>query len=259
MACKRPNMQQLPRSYKRCVKAPPGRCLVSCDWAALHLRIVAGVAPEPAFAEAFKTGEDLHRRTAKLLTGKDDPSKEDRQKAKGANFGFIYGLGTATFQARCKSAYNLEVSIEEATAFRDKFRRAYLGVRAWQLKQRNNEAITIRIPSGRRCNNVMFLPKQTSYTAMMIEADCLRAALALVWQCRDEVPGAFPVLATHDAVCVECDESDARKVMDWLAGIMNEAAQPFLGDVPSAVGASAGTTWGGEEIIKETVYPRGQS
>ena len=36
--------------------------------------------------------------------------------------------------------------------------------------------------------------------------------LALLYERRDECPGAVPILAVHDEIVVECDEGEAEKV-----------------------------------------------
>jgi hypothetical protein len=45
-------------------------------------------------------------------------------------------------------------------------------------------------------------------------------ALALLWERRDECPGAVPVLVVHDEIVVECNEEDAEKVAAWLEKAM---------------------------------------
>jgi DNA polymerase I-like protein with 3'-5' exonuclease and polymerase domains len=44
-------------------------------------------------------------------------------------------------------------------------------------------------------------------------ADRLKLALALLWERRDECPGAFPVLVCHDEVVVECDAEQAAEIV----------------------------------------------
>src|SRR5262249_45592395 len=81
MSCTAPNLQNLPRdrSYRRCFIAPPGKALVRADWSQLHLRIIAGVAPEPAMGEAFCGDTDIHTLTARRLTGRVEVTKQQRQ------------------------------------------------------------------------------------------------------------------------------------------------------------------------------------
>jgi DNA polymerase-1 len=71
MSCSNPNMQQIPRdpAYRRCIQAPPGRVLVKADYSQIELRIAAKVTGDAAMLEAYRTGEDLHTRTARQVLG----------------------------------------------------------------------------------------------------------------------------------------------------------------------------------------------
>jgi DNA polymerase-1 len=53
-------------------------------------------------------------------------------------------------------------------------------------------------------------------------ADGLKLALALLWERRDECPGAIPVLVCHDEVVVECDAEQAAAAKAWLERAMIE-------------------------------------
>jgi DNA polymerase-1 len=257
MSCSGPNMQQLPRGeVRRCVVAPPGRALVKADWSQLHLRIIAGVAPEPAMQAAFRDGQDLHTLTARRLTGKEEVSKEERQRAKAAAFGLCYGMGAERFRAYALADYGLDLSAAEAASLRRGFFRAYPGLRSWHRRQPEG-AVTVKAPSGRACRGVKKFSDKLAYAILLLEADCLKTALALLWERRGQAPGAFPVLACHDELVVECDLEQADRVEEWLVAIMLEAAVPFLAPVPVEVCASIGTTWGGGEVRPEKTHRRG--
>jgi DNA polymerase-1 len=254
MSCSVPNLQQLPRGdCRRCIVAPPGRALVKADWSQLHLRIIAGVAPEPAMQAAFRQGLDLHTVTARRLTGKEEESNEERQRAKAAAFGLCYGMGAERFRASARSDYGLELTSGEATRLRRKFFSAYPGLRSWHRRQPEGETV-VKSPSGRVCCRVRQFSDKLAYAILLVEADCLKTALALLGERRDQVPGASLVLACHDELVVECDREQAERVETWLVGIMLEAAAPYLAPVPVELCASIGTTWGGSELRAERTY-----
>ncbi len=48
----------------------------------------------------------------------------------------------------------------------------------------------------------------------------MKLALALLWDRKDECPGAVPVLVCHDEVVVECDAEQAADVKAWLEKAM---------------------------------------
>ena len=95
MACKEPNLQNLPRDvrYRRCFAAPPGRVLVKADYSQIELRIACKVARERVMLDAYRKGVDLHTQTARLILGVETPTKEQRQLAKSLNFGLLFGMG----------------------------------------------------------------------------------------------------------------------------------------------------------------------
>jgi DNA polymerase-1 len=112
MACKAPNLQNLPRDprYRNCVVAPPGRVLVKADYSQIELRIAARVAGETRMIEAYRAGQDLHTLTARMVLGKEDVSKEERQLAKALNFGLLYGMGARRFRENARAEYGLDLT-----------------------------------------------------------------------------------------------------------------------------------------------------
>jgi hypothetical protein len=77
-------------------------------------------------------------------------------------------------------------------------------------------------------------------------ADGVKAALALLWERRGEVPGAFPVLVVHDEVVVECDEGQAGAAAAWLKQAMLDGLAPLLEPVPVEVEVRTAPSWGGD-------------
>ena len=61
-------------------------------------------------------------------------------------------------------------------------------------------------------------------------ADGLKLARALLWERRDECPGAVPVLVCHDEIVVEYDESDAKKGEVWLKKALEDGMDEVLNE-----------------------------
>jgi DNA polymerase-1 len=59
--------------------------------------------------------------------------------------------------------------------------------------------------------------------------DCLKLALALPYERRDECPGAVPILAVHDEIVVECGAEAAPEVARWLGDTLRKAVADVLG------------------------------
>jgi DNA polymerase-1 len=252
MSCSDPNMQQLPRGeYRRCIVAPPGRVLVKGDYSQVELRIAAKVADEQRMIEAYRNGEDLHVLTAARLLGKPpgQVTEEDRQVAKSANFGLLYGMGTAGYRIYARSNYGLNLSEEEAAGYRRAFFETYPGLLAWHRSagRSGKAAVDTRTLTDRRRLNVARFTEKLNTPVQGTGADGIKLALALLWERRDQCPGAFPVLAVHDEIVVECDQADADKVGVWLRQAMLDGMAPLIDPVPVEVKVSEpARTWGGE-------------
>ena len=95
-----PNLQNIPvrtplgREIRGAFTTDPGWVLVSCDYSQVELRILAHISGEPALADAFRRGEDVHRATAAEVFGMApaDVDRTTRDRAKAVNFGIVYGI-----------------------------------------------------------------------------------------------------------------------------------------------------------------------
>jgi DNA polymerase-1 len=79
-------------------------------------------------------------------------------------------------------------------------------------------------------------------------ADGLKLALSLLWERRDECPGAVPIIVCHDEVVVECDTEQAEDAKVWLEKAMIEGMATVLngtdkGYVPVKVEAQIARSW----------------
>lgn len=66
----------------------------SADYSQVELRIMASLSGDENMIEAFNSGQDIHAATAAKIYKKpiEEVTKEERRKAKSANFGIIYGI-----------------------------------------------------------------------------------------------------------------------------------------------------------------------
>jgi DNA polymerase-1 len=249
MACRSPNLQNLPRAgrYRACFVAPPGRLLVKADYSQIELRIAAKVTNERAMLEAYGKGEDLHTRTARLLLGKEDVTREDRQVAKSANFGLLYGMGAKRYREYAATNYGLQLSEEQAADYRRLFFEAYPGLARWHRDtgRTGDRAVETRTLTGRRRAGVTRFAEKLNTPVQGTGADGLKRALALLWERRGDCPGAFPVLAVHDEIVVECDQEQADPAAAWLKQAMRDGMEDLIAPVPVEVELKAGRTWGG--------------
>ena len=97
-----PNLQNIPvrnEDGKEIRKAfiPEDGCeFFSADYSQIELRIMAHLSQDPHMIEAFQKEQDIHAATAAKIykTDLEHVSREQRSKAKTANFGIIYGIST---------------------------------------------------------------------------------------------------------------------------------------------------------------------
>jgi DNA polymerase I len=254
MSCAEPNMQNIPsksrlRELRTCVVAPEGRVLVVADYSQIELRVAAKVAGEEAMLEAYREDKDLHTMTARSITGKEEVSEEERKLAKAANFGLLYGQGAEGLRKYARNSYGVEMSLSQAERYRERFFKAYPAIRSWHRKEgksfgsRDNAARSL---TG-RMRRVGRFTEKINHPVQGAAADGMKMALALLWERRDECPGAVPILAVHDEIVAECDEEDAEKVEGWLKKAMVEGMDAVVNvtepQVPIEVETSVSQTW----------------
>ena len=95
-----PNLQNLPirsergQLIRRAVIADEGCMIVSADYSQIELRLMAHMSQDEHLLSAFRKGQDVHAATAAKIFHKaiEDVTKEERRRAKTANFGIIYGI-----------------------------------------------------------------------------------------------------------------------------------------------------------------------
>lgn len=134
LSASEPNLQNIPirteegRAIRNAFVAEgAGGLLVSFDYSQIELRLMAHLSGDPVLAEAFRTGEDVHRTTAAKLFGvpPDEVTPAQRAQAKIVNFGVLYGMGPV------RLARELNLSRALATAFIEEYKRTLSGVAAY--------------------------------------------------------------------------------------------------------------------------------
>ena len=95
-----PNLQNIPvrgeegKEIRKAFVPEPGCEFFSADYSQIELRIMAHLSGDPHMIEAFREGHDIHAATAAKIYKKaiEEVTREERGKAKTANFGIIYGI-----------------------------------------------------------------------------------------------------------------------------------------------------------------------
>jgi DNA polymerase-1 len=250
MSCSDPNLQQVPRdrAVRAVFAAPAGRALVIADYGQVELRIAAAMAGETRMLDAFAQGRDLHRQTASLLTGKEPEAvtAEERQLAKAANFGLVYAMGARGLQRLARTGYGIPLTLEEATALRERFFAAYPGLVSWHRRtlEEAQRGRVLRTASGRvfRLDGDVRAAEAYNLPVQGTGADILKAALGRLWGPLGEAD-AHLVGTVHDEVLVECPADVAEDVRDLVASEMRDAAEALVAGVPFTVEAHVAASW----------------
>lgn len=95
-----PNLQNIPvrgddgKEIRKAFIPEPGCSFFSADYSQIELRIMAHLSGDKHMIEAFLEGDDIHASTAAKIYHKPiaDVTRDERRKAKTANFGIIYGI-----------------------------------------------------------------------------------------------------------------------------------------------------------------------
>ena len=250
MSCIKPNNQQIPRDkqFRSCVEAPEGWLLVDADFGQMELRLAAAVAKDERMTVAFQAGEDPHTVTAEAIGC-------DRQTAKSANFGLLYGSGPAGLR-NYAGGMGITMTQERAAQIRDEWLGAFQGVAEWQ---RSNAAAAdrtkydkwaeTRIPlSGMRRylqGDMNRLTVRCNTPIQGAGAAILKCALGNLWP-KVKAAGEDTVriaAAVHDEILLLVRESAAEEWAATLKQVMEEAEAKWLGEIPALAEVSVGKTW----------------
>jgi len=134
ISSKEPNLQNIPvrtqegREIRRLfLPSTPERKLVSADYSQIELRILASISDDAVMQEAFRSGIDIHTRTASEVfeVSLDQVTSEMRRSAKAVNFGIVYGISDFGL------ARNLDIPVKRAAEYIRRYFERFPGVRAY--------------------------------------------------------------------------------------------------------------------------------
>ena len=255
-----PNLQNIPirsevgRRIRRAFIAKPGHLLVAADYSQIELRILAHYSEDPAFLDAFRSGQDIHLRTAAEVFQLPPASvtAEHRRIAKAINFGLVFG------QSDFGLAQVLRIPRAQAREYIDSYIRPYAGVRAYMERaiadaRASGESGTLLgrrrpLPEIRaaRAQDRGYAERIARNTPIQgSAADLLKLAMIKV---EDAIatPGspaaeAALLLTVHDELVFEVPEAGITAFSAWIKAVM-ETVYPLK--VPLVVDVAAGPTWG---------------
>jgi DNA polymerase-1 len=255
-----PNLQNIPirtelgREIRRAFVAPPGHVLISADYSQIELRVLAHLANEEALVDAFRTGEDIHDRTALKVFGPESglDRYELRRRAKIINYALLYGKTAFTL------AKDIGVSKEAAQEFIDAYFAGYPSVRGFidrTLAEARASGV-VRTMTGRRRlvpelqskNGMIRNAAERETVNMPIQgtaADILKKAMIDVHAALRQRNAGRPapsrmILTVHDELLFEAPDAEAEEVAALVQTVMQDA---ITLNVPLTVDVGIGKNW----------------
>lgn len=247
-----PNLQQVNRGvdFRSKFVAAPGYQLVVADFSQVELRVAAELSGEERMLDAYRAGRDLHTETAALIAKVpfEEVTKKQRQSAKVANFGLLYGAGPATLRKQAIAQYGMDMPMTEAKEIVEGFREAYPRLYAWQQEEGTKTTKAVQTALGRRRMLVGFNDKYTTRINTQVQGtagDIAKIAIWNLWQLIQQAPvrEALLIAMVHDEIVIEVREELAEQWGEKLKRSMERAGAAICKKVPIVAEVAWGKTW----------------
>lgn len=225
----------------------------AADYAAQELRITANLSREPVWMDAFVHGKDVHKSTAEKLWGVENYNKDLRKRAKGVNFGIIYGMGATSL---IDEKYGIN-TLADAEDFYNQYKSALPTLFQWidrvQRSARRNGTVSTYFGRPRRLrsyyenHNVGFANRTATNTQVQGTAgDMLKIVMCRLWsnlldnpKYRDDVRFMITI---HDEIGYAVRRTRVHEIMSLIEEnqtiVLKEWPVPIITEI------SAGTSVG---------------
>ena len=244
-----PNLQNIPirnedgKEIRRAFIPEPGCEFFSADYSQIELRIMAHLSGDENLIEAFRSGEDIHAATAAKIyhVPLEEVTREQRSRAKTANFGIIYGISVFGLAER------MNVSRSEAKELIENYFATYGGVKRYM-----DESIAVAREKGyieTILHRKRYLPDITSHNSVVrgyaernainapiqgSAADIMKLAMIEIRRrFRAEGIRSQMILQVHDEVIVDMLRSEQERVIRIVREAMEGVAAlrvPLISD-----------------------------
>ena len=249
-----PNLQNIPvreeigRQIRKAFIAPEGRVLLAADYSQIELRLMAHFSQDDALLDAFRHGQDVHRRTASevLNIPLDQVTHDQRRQAKAVNFGLLYGMSEFGLIRQ------LGFTREESQNYIKQYFHRYPGI--YEYMQRTRQVALeqgfVETILGRR----LYTPEIDARNMMIrkaaeraaINAPLQGSAADIIKMAMIEVDKMLPkdqakmLLQVHDELVFEVDANIADELAPKLAEVMQSVLEI---SVPLLVEVGKGKNW----------------
>lgn len=250
-----PNLQNIPTRYEaaklvRKAFIPTYDMYMSSDYSQIELRLLAHLSKVPKLIEAFKSGIDIHTKTAMEIfnVSKDLVNSEMRRQAKAVNFGIIYGISGFGLSE------NLDMSVMDAKEFINKYFEAFPGMKEYLdgVVANAKENGYVKTIMGRKrvideLNNPNYIIKQSGERMALntpvqgSSADIIKMAMIELHKKMKELKlESKMILQIHDELLFDVKKEEE----DLLFKIVKETMENIYKlEVPLEVEISTGSDW----------------
>lgn len=247
-ACHRPNLQALPKdeTFQACIKAKAPYTLLSCDYGAFELRILAALSGDKQLLKIFNDKLDIHSMVAEAVFNCTVSKQENthlRDQAKVLNFGIVYGMGEKAL------ANQLSISLVQAEAMMKSYFSRFGQVKEFLLGLEKSalERGFVHTALGRRLHFAASEQDEKSIRRiarnMPIQgtgADIAKLALCRTWsRFYNEGLDARIVNMVHDELVIEAHEANISYITDIVKEEMHTAFNTVLPEIEADIGVSA--------------------
>lgn len=228
-----PNMQNMPRILgpRECFVPRQGRRNWHFDYEQVEMKFFVHFAKDKDMAKAIES--DIHLYVAAEIYQKpaEQVTKEQRKRAKGVNFGIIYGSGANTM-SETLTKKGLLTTRAEAAQLVGAYHRRFPSVRRTtnDLKIELHRKGYVTNPFGRRYH----IPTKFGYKALNYEcqgtsADLMKAAMVKIWKwLRSQGLKSKILLQVHDELAIEIPPSEQAVVVPKIIELMQDLKSYFV-------------------------------
>ena len=250
-----PNLQNIPTRYEyskliRKAFIPCNDLIMSSDYSQIELRLLAHLSCVPKLVEAFKSGIDIHTKTAMEIynVSEDLVNAEMRRVAKAVNFGILYGMsGFGLSDA-------LDININDATEFISKYKSAFPGIDEYMkgvIKDAHEKGYVKTIMNRKRIieeiNNTNYIIRHQGERIALntpiqgSSADIIKKAMIDLHRAlKDNNFESKMILQIHDELIFDVKKEEEGKLKELVKNVMENC---YKLNVPLEVEINTGINW----------------
>ena len=251
-----PNLQNIPtrielgKQLRKVFKPEKDYVFIDADYSQIELRVLAHISEDENMMNAFKNGEDIHKKAASKVLGipLEEVTKQQRSHAKAVNFGIVYGISDFGL------AGQLGISKKEAKQYIESYLEKYSGIKKFMedIVEKAKQQGYVETLFGRRryipelkSNNYM-VRQFGSRVAMNMPiqgtaADIMKIAMIDVYsKLKEKNLKSRLILQIHDELIIEAYKEEKEEVKEILKSSMENA---YKLNVPLIVDMCEADNW----------------